>query len=371
MAYYAYGKVDVLLQAAAAGEVESVREKFTGKEHDVDGADEGLGVSGMRLDYFGFRYYDAVVGVWTSADPAHEFYHAYSYVGGSPVATVDPLGLAAVSFGHSYSGDDLSYYDPGTGLGYVYFGDYSATGTEAPDVSPLDPGFGPGGPDIGFGAGDAPGVDDRGGSGIDPLPKKDYDEMAMSGEGGGANDGVTSEDIARNKARAEERASRSGGGGGGEGAMPALYEALARHGAPAALGGTQAAYKLAEAGVVSSALRVGMNPHLSAGAARASQLSHLSVLKGVKASGRFFGKASLWFSVSLIAIESGAHVVAGENVHAIYKAGVGLVALGVLAYYLPAIATVKGAVLVVGGVAVATEAAMYAGDKIMDELGVK
>ena len=50
-------------------------------------------IAGIHLNYFGARYYDAEVGLWTSTDPVHEFWNAYSYTGANPVNLIDPWGL--------------------------------------------------------------------------------------------------------------------------------------------------------------------------------------------------------------------------------------------------------------------------------------
>jgi RHS repeat-associated protein len=76
-----------------------VREKYTGKEFDFDGAINGA--PGINLLYFGARSYDPDIGVWTSADPAEQYWNLYSYCGGNPVVLVDPDGqwAAALIFG--------------------------------------------------------------------------------------------------------------------------------------------------------------------------------------------------------------------------------------------------------------------------------
>jgi RHS repeat-associated protein len=47
----------------------SLTPEFTGKEPD----------SGLDLDYFGARYYDADFGVWTSPDPDGQYFSPYTY----------------------------------------------------------------------------------------------------------------------------------------------------------------------------------------------------------------------------------------------------------------------------------------------------
>jgi RHS repeat-associated protein len=80
MAYLAYGtKGD--LSSPPAGEW--ARRGFTGKELDED--------VGIRLDYFGARYYDPELGVWISRDKAGQLYNPYGYAT-NPVIMVDPDG---------------------------------------------------------------------------------------------------------------------------------------------------------------------------------------------------------------------------------------------------------------------------------------
>lgn len=80
--YFVYGTLDELLRSSGD---EDSREKFTGKEFDVEG--------GMNLYYFGARYYDPEAIMFTSPDPVGEFWNSYSYCGGNPVMLTDPLGL--------------------------------------------------------------------------------------------------------------------------------------------------------------------------------------------------------------------------------------------------------------------------------------
>lgn len=50
-------------------------------------------VAGSNLYYFGARYYDPETGVWTSTDPASQFFNLYSYTGGNPANLIDANGM--------------------------------------------------------------------------------------------------------------------------------------------------------------------------------------------------------------------------------------------------------------------------------------
>jgi RHS repeat-associated protein len=63
------------------------RYQYNGKELNTD--------FGLNLNDYGARWYDSVLGRWTSVDPLAEKYHAwsaYSYVMGRPLAFIDPDG---------------------------------------------------------------------------------------------------------------------------------------------------------------------------------------------------------------------------------------------------------------------------------------
>ena len=65
-------------------DLDKVTENYTGKEHDDE----------IKLNYFGARYLDAMLGLWISIDPARQFTSPYLYVGNgyNPVNGFDPDG---------------------------------------------------------------------------------------------------------------------------------------------------------------------------------------------------------------------------------------------------------------------------------------
>jgi len=68
-----------------------VTENFTGKEHDDE----------IALDYFGARYLDPMLGMWTSVDPARQFASPYLYAGNgfNPMNGMDSDGNIWVTIG--------------------------------------------------------------------------------------------------------------------------------------------------------------------------------------------------------------------------------------------------------------------------------
>ena len=102
-AYHPYGTM-VPLHSSPENEV---REKFTGKEYDTEGGENGG--TGIGLFYFGARYYDPEIGIFTSTDPLDYFWNAYSYVGGNPINVTDPDGLAPDYDAASANGGDNAY----------------------------------------------------------------------------------------------------------------------------------------------------------------------------------------------------------------------------------------------------------------------
>ena len=68
---------------------DKVTENFTGKEKDDE----------TELNYFGARYLDPMLGMWTSVDPKRQFSSPYLYVGNgvNPVVGVDPDGIYSLN----------------------------------------------------------------------------------------------------------------------------------------------------------------------------------------------------------------------------------------------------------------------------------
>lgn len=77
--YRAFGE-----QVSLAEPAEKVTENFTGKERDDE----------IELNYFGARYLDPSLGLWTSVDPARQFSSPYLYAGNgyNPINGVDGDG---------------------------------------------------------------------------------------------------------------------------------------------------------------------------------------------------------------------------------------------------------------------------------------
>jgi len=83
--YHSYGNQDKTLVSSV-----EARETFTGKEYDEDGEVNGAG--GIELYYFGARFFDPEVGVWTSKDPVQQYYNPYKYTA-NPICFIDPDGM--------------------------------------------------------------------------------------------------------------------------------------------------------------------------------------------------------------------------------------------------------------------------------------
>ena len=92
--YFPYGK-----QKEEVVTPEKITQTFTGKEFDLFEQDTTSGDDGEGWYYFGARYYDADVGLWTAVDPAGEYYSPYTYVGNNPIAAIDPNGLWTLKAG--------------------------------------------------------------------------------------------------------------------------------------------------------------------------------------------------------------------------------------------------------------------------------
>jgi len=99
--YFPYGKQ--ILEETHANV--PITETFTGKELDRLDYDLAIGDDGVGLYYFGARYYDPEVGLWTSCDPSEQFWSPYSYTGNgiNPIIGVDPDGRDVRVFSRAVS----------------------------------------------------------------------------------------------------------------------------------------------------------------------------------------------------------------------------------------------------------------------------
>ncbi|MBQ2541939.1 MAG: RHS repeat-associated core domain-containing protein [Bacteroidales bacterium] len=86
-----------------------VTENFTGKEHDEE----------IKLDYFGARYLDPMLGMWISVDPARQFSSPYLYAGNgyNPVNVIDPDGEATYQIAIFLHNPNMLKANPDEGLG--------------------------------------------------------------------------------------------------------------------------------------------------------------------------------------------------------------------------------------------------------------
>ena len=75
--YRNFGEQVTLTESAG-----KVTENFTGKEKDDE----------TELNYFGARYLDPMLGVWTSIDPKRQYQNPFIYAGNNPIMRIDPDG---------------------------------------------------------------------------------------------------------------------------------------------------------------------------------------------------------------------------------------------------------------------------------------
>src|SRR5690554_572409 len=104
--YFPYGK-----QKEEVVTPEKITQTFTGKEFDLFEQDTTSGDDGEGWYYFGARYYDAEIGLWTSTDPKEQFWSPYSYAGNglNPISAIDPNGEELIYAVYSHQGDFLGY----------------------------------------------------------------------------------------------------------------------------------------------------------------------------------------------------------------------------------------------------------------------
>lgn len=116
--YRAFGEQVTLKKSA-----DKVTENFTGKELDDE----------TELDYFGARYLDPMLGMWTSVDPKRQFASPYLYAGNgyNPVGAVDPDGnLVDVVYNRATGSLTATDRDSKQSISGQYFsgGDYPILG---------------------------------------------------------------------------------------------------------------------------------------------------------------------------------------------------------------------------------------------------
>ena len=102
--YRAFGEM-VELAPPPTGKV---TENFTSKEHDDE----------IALDYFGARYLDPMLGMWTSVDPKRQHFSSYVYGSNNPIVRIDPNGLTDI---YILRGSPL-YTDEKTGRQFILWG---------------------------------------------------------------------------------------------------------------------------------------------------------------------------------------------------------------------------------------------------------
>jgi RHS repeat-associated protein len=90
--YQPYGTVSDVQGISVAG-TDPLRQKFTTKEFDEEGDENGA--PGIDAYHFGFRVYDPDIGVWMSTDPKDQLFNSYGY-STNPLITVDPDGRSII-----------------------------------------------------------------------------------------------------------------------------------------------------------------------------------------------------------------------------------------------------------------------------------
>jgi RHS repeat-associated protein len=88
VSYDAYGAV---IRSQTSGTEDATKNKFTGKEYDTSGSIAGGVACGLKLHYFGARYYDPEIGIWITTDPEDQLFNLYGY-SSNPLNAVDENG---------------------------------------------------------------------------------------------------------------------------------------------------------------------------------------------------------------------------------------------------------------------------------------
>jgi RHS repeat-associated protein len=67
------------VQGISGSRTDPLRQKFTTKELDEEGDENGA--PGIGAYYFGVRFYDPEIGIWMAVDPKEQFWSGYAYAG--------------------------------------------------------------------------------------------------------------------------------------------------------------------------------------------------------------------------------------------------------------------------------------------------
>jgi len=78
---------------------------------------------GLKLNYFGARYYDPEVGVWTSVDPMEQNWNDYTFCNNNAINYIDQFGLQGEEYGSAGNdaGAYAAYYSAMSSLSTTYY----------------------------------------------------------------------------------------------------------------------------------------------------------------------------------------------------------------------------------------------------------